>query len=74
MNKSQQMSALLQEGPADPIVDPILDLHRGPDGLVAFGRKPLGGASDTWEELGAVSITKLRDVFPEFREELSRDA
>ena len=56
---------------AGPIVDGICDLHRGPDGLVSFSRKT---AAEGWEPLGAVSITRVRDQFPEFREEVQRDA
>ena len=55
--------------PDGPVVDPILEIHRGPDGRVPFARK-----IDDWEELGAVPVQQLRDAFPEFREELERDA
>jgi hypothetical protein len=62
-----------KSAPAAPLVDPILELHRGPDGRVAFSRKH-ARIPDDWEDLGSVPVSRLRDLLPEFREQIQRDA
>ena len=55
--------------PTAPFVDPIIQIHRGPDAYVSFHRKRDG----KWEDIGSLRTSDLRKMFPEFLEELERD-
>jgi hypothetical protein len=54
-----------------PNVEPIAILHRDSGGYVRFARKFDG---DQWENLPALAVSKLQHMFPEFAQELVRDA
>lgn len=66
--------------PLGPDVSPILELHRAPDGYVAFGRKPLvpkigrNGQPIGYENLFSIKVAELRGMFPQVASWLTRDA
>jgi hypothetical protein len=67
-----QLRLLLSDGkaPKGPTVDPILELHRGADSYVTFHKFREGKiVSDC-----SVKVDALANYFPEFRDELDRDA
>jgi hypothetical protein len=57
--------------PDGPDVTPLLALHRNGDGYVAFGRK---NAEGKWSDLWSIQARHLREMFPQFRADLMRDA
>jgi len=56
--------------PTVPFVDPIIQLHRGPDAFVSFHRK----RGDHWEDIGSMRTGDLQRMFPRFVEELGQDS
>jgi hypothetical protein len=56
--------------PTAPFVDPIIQIHRGPDAFVSFHRK----REEQWEDIGSMRTADLRQMFPQFVEELERDS
>jgi hypothetical protein len=57
--------------PDGPDVTPLMALHRGGDGYVAFGCK---NAEGTFAHLWSIQARHLRETFPQFREWLLSDA
>jgi DNA-binding transcriptional ArsR family regulator len=56
--------------PTAPYLHPILEIHRGPDGFVCFGRK----LDDDWQNLPAIPVDRLCSMFPAFVQQLLRDS
>jgi hypothetical protein len=52
-------------------VEPILQIHRGPDGYVQFARKL---DDDEWQRLPSISVSRLQQMFPQFAQQLMRDS
>jgi hypothetical protein len=56
--------------PTAPYVQPISLIHRGQDGYVSFHRKQ----GEKFQDLCSVRAGELQTMFPQFAEELERDA
>lgn len=59
---AQQVLPVFSE-PGAPDFHPILELHRGHDGYVSFGRKV--GDQAEWENLFSIKASKLESYFPQ---------
>ncbi len=60
-----------KKGKHRPSPDALRQFHRGEDSYVTLHRKP---TEDSFQNLGAFSPYELETIFPDMREELSRDS